>query len=240
MTKLFNNKIKNIGQIMSLESKANVVGSASIKRSIYYSDYDLFESVNNKSSAMVYNHFKAVFNIIKSSPNVVVSDFKCGHGENGKPLRWDFSEINAGVNNGVTFEEALEQKSIIKIDIIALVSSRFVEISEVYNIKIKGSTNMDYSKENVIKNIVEEYKDMVKGGNFMKSLKKMYSIIRLKDPNDKTLNLLLDYFNSPIGLLYRCKADLETIEMILNYTKFSIEAIKESLQTLKEQISAFR
>lgn len=239
MSKSINNNIQNISKIMSLESKVNVVGSASIKRSIYYSDYDLFESVNNRTPDTIYSHFLGVFNLIKSSPNAVIADFKLGTSKNNKPLRWDLNEIHHKENNGVSFEEALKQKGIIKMDVVALVGSRFVEITEVYNIKIKGTSNMDYSKEKVIKDILEEYKEMVKDGNYMKSLKKMFSLVKLHDPNDKKLDVLMDYFNSPIGFLYRCKADLETILLILNYRKFDIIDIKNSLQVLKEQVSAF-
>ena len=61
---------------MSLESKINIVGSASVKRSIYYSDYDLFERVSGKSETVILNHFVSLFNIIKASDNVVITDFK--------------------------------------------------------------------------------------------------------------------------------------------------------------------
>jgi hypothetical protein len=46
-----------------------------------------------------------------------------------------------------------------------------------------------------------EYKDYVKEGNYMKDLKRMYSIIKMKNPQDKKLDKLAEYFNSPIGLL---------------------------------------
>jgi hypothetical protein len=36
--KEFHNKIIKINKLMSLESKVNVVGSANIKRNLYYSD----------------------------------------------------------------------------------------------------------------------------------------------------------------------------------------------------------
>ena len=239
MNKLFNNKVSQIGSIMSLESKVNVVGSASIQRSIYYSDYDLFETIQNKTSTVILNHFRSVFNIIKSAPNTVISDFKCGSSPNGFPLRWDYSEIQSGVNNGVSFDEAIQQKGIIKLDIISYINGRFVEITEVYNVKINGKSNMDYTNEEVVKSITADYKDEVKKLNFMKALKKMYSISKLINNKDPLLNILVSYFNSPIGLLYRCKADLETILTILSYNKFELKDIIESLQTLKEQISAF-
>jgi hypothetical protein len=239
MNKLFNNKVSQIGSIMSLESKVNVVGSASIQRSIYYSDYDLFETIQNKTSTVILNHFRSVFNIIKSAPNTVISDFKCGSSPNGFPLRWDYSEIHSGVNNGVSFDEAIQQKGIIKLDIISFINGRFVEITEVYNVKINGKSNMDYTNEEVVKSITADYKDEVKKLNFMKALKKMYSISKLINNKDPLLDILVTYFNSPIGLLYRCKADLETILTILSYNKFELKDIIESLQTLKEQISAF-
>ena len=35
-SKQINDKVKNIGKLMSLESKINVVGSANVKRNLYY------------------------------------------------------------------------------------------------------------------------------------------------------------------------------------------------------------
>ena len=65
--KQYNNNIKKIVKLMSLESKINIVGSSKIKRNIYYSDYDSFEIVKGKNENMIYNHFKSVFEIIRNS-----------------------------------------------------------------------------------------------------------------------------------------------------------------------------
>ena len=64
--KQYNNNIKNIVKLMSMESKINIVGSAKIRRNIYYSDYDSFETVKGKTKNSIYNHFKSEFEIIKS------------------------------------------------------------------------------------------------------------------------------------------------------------------------------
>jgi hypothetical protein len=119
------------------------------------------------------------------------------------------------------------------------INSRFIEISEVYNINLDGEPNMDYSTDEVLKELTTDYKDYVKEGNYMKALKRMFSIIKMKNPQDKKLVKLADYFNSPIGLLYRCKSDLETIDTILYYNKFSLDQVRDSFQMLKEVISAF-
>jgi hypothetical protein len=231
--KLYNKNIEKIGKMISIESKVNIVGSASIKRSLYYSDYDLFEQVHDQDASSIYMHFRGLFNKIQVMDNIIISDFKLGG------MRWTINEIMKGVNNGVSFENALQSKSIIKIDIISLINGKFYEISEVYKICIDGKCNMDYKIDDVINDITTEYTDKVKTGNFMKALKKMYSIIKLKNLKDPKLDILLDYFNSPIGLLYRNKSELETMLIVIENAKFDIEEVKNSLEILKEQISAF-
>ena len=123
---------------MSMESKVNIVGSAKIKRNIYAADYDSFEIVKGKNENMIYNHFKSVFEIIQNSENTIITDFKLGENAKGEPLRWTYEEIKRRENNGITFNDALKQKSIIKMDIVTLLNGRFIEITEVYNIYIDG------------------------------------------------------------------------------------------------------
>ena len=123
------NNIKKIVKLMSMESKVNVVGSAKIRRNIYYSDYDSFSTVKGKNENMIYNHFKSLFEIIRNSENKIITDFKLGENEKGEPLRWTYEEIKRRENNGINFEDALKkQKSIIKMDIVTLQNGRFIEI----------------------------------------------------------------------------------------------------------------
>ena len=140
--KEYNNKINMLSKIMSLESKVNIVGSAKIKRSIYHSDYDNFETVKGKSINLIYNHFRSVFEIIKVSNNTVITDFKCGEFR-GETLRCNYEDIKNRSNNGISFDMALKQKSIIKMDIVILLNNRFTEISEVYNIFLDGESNFN-------------------------------------------------------------------------------------------------
>ena len=141
MTKLYNNMIEQISSKMRLTSKVNIEGSASIKRNVYYSDYDLFEKVQGMSEKSIHNHFKTVFEIIEKSDDVTITDFKCGE-VGGNPLRWTYEEIKNNKNQGITFSEALKHKSIIKMDVVALINARFVEITEVYSIFLEGKSNM--------------------------------------------------------------------------------------------------
>jgi hypothetical protein len=236
--KEYNNNITKIAKLMSLQSKINIVGSAKVKRNIFYSDYDSFSTVKGKNENMIYNHFKSLFEIIKSSENTIITDFKMGEFKD-KALRWDYEAIKRRENNGITFDQALKQKSIIKMDVVTLLNGRFIEITEVYNIYIDGSSNADYSKENVRHELMHDMQEQIKEGNYMKALKRRYSLLNLDNKNKVEREKLVDYFNSPIGLLNRCKSDLETMLTVIQSPKFDIDEIRNSLQTLKEQISAF-
>jgi hypothetical protein len=238
MEKQYNKNITKNAKIMSLESKVNIVGSAKVKRSIYYSDYDSFSTIKGKNENMIYNHFKSVFEIIKYSDNTIITDFKMGEFR-GKPLRWTYEEIKRRENNGITFEQALKQKSMIKMDVVTLLNGRFIEITEVYNIYIDGESNFDYSKENVRKELTDDMMKQIQDGNYMKALKRRYSLLNLDNKNKAVREKIIDYFNSPIGLLNRSKSDLETMLTVIQSPKFDIDEIRNSLQMLKEQISAF-
>jgi len=163
---------------MSLESKVNIVGSAKIKRSIYYSDYDSFSTVKGKNENMIYNHFKSLFEIIKKTDNTIITDFKMGEFK-GKALRWDYEAIKRRDNHGITFEDALKQKSMIKMDVVTLLNGRFIEITEVYNIYIDGSSNADYSIDNVRHELMHDMQEQIEEGNFMKALNRRYSLLNL-------------------------------------------------------------
>jgi len=236
--KEYNNNVKKIAKLMSLESKVNIVGSAKVRRSIFYSDYDSFSTVKGKNENMIYNHFKSVFEIIGNSENTIITDFKMGEFR-GKPLRWDYEALKRRENNGITFEQALKQKSMIKMDVVTLLNGRYIEITEVYNIFIDGESNFDYTKENVRKELTDDMKKQIKDGNYMKALKRKYSLLNLDNKNKAVREKLIDYFNSPIGLLNRCKSDLETMLTVIESKKFDIDEIRNSLQMIKEAISAF-
>jgi hypothetical protein len=81
--------------------------------------------------------------------------------------------------------------------------------------------------------------EQIKEGNIMKALKRKYSILNLDNKDKAVREKLIDYFYSPIGLLNRSKKDLETMLIVIDSKKFDIEEIRNSLQMLKEIISAF-
>jgi hypothetical protein len=62
-------------------------------------------------------------------------------------------------------------------------------------------------------------------------------ITKIKKEKQKLIKLFIEYFNQPVGLLYRLKSDLETTLLVMN--KFPIADVKNNLDYIKEQISSF-
>ena len=73
----------------------------------------------------------------------------------------------------------------------------------------------------------------------MKALKRKYSLLNLDNKDKAVRDKMIDYFNSPIGLLNRSKSDLETMLIVIESPKFDIDKIRNSLQMLKDIISSF-
>ena len=116
---------------------------------------------------------KSLYNIFKEKgTKTVVSDLKLGN------MHWTENEVMSRTKNGVSFDEALRTKGIIKMDVITLLNGRFIEVTEVYKICFDKKCNLDYEAEEVVREITAEYKEETASGNFMKSLKKMYSLIK--------------------------------------------------------------
>ena len=74
----------------------------------------------------------------------------------------------------------------------------------------------------------------------MKALQRKYSLLNLDNKDKAVRDKMIDYFNSRIGLLNRSKSDLETMLTVIESPKFDIDEIRNSLQLLKEIISAFQ
>ena len=124
-------------------------------------------------------------------------------------------------------------------DIVTHLNGRFIMITEVYNIFIDGESNSDYSKENIKHELMHDMIEQIEEGNYMKALKRRYSLLNLENKNKALREKLIDYFNSPVGLLNRSKSDLETMLTVIQSPKYDIDEIRNSLQMLKEIISAF-
>tara|TARA_R110002153_G_scaffold78410_2_gene200749 strand:+ start:5094 stop:5954 length:861 start_codon:yes stop_codon:yes gene_type:complete len=239
----YNNELVEVFNELAINNHFNVIGSASIKRSVNYGDYDLqtiFKCKNKKKCVeKIRQHFIKLFKIAKKNKQLWVTDLKIGE-LNTEPLRWNQEDLVNKINKGVSFNDALLMKSTIKVDIVYFLNGRFVEITDNYYFNIAGNKNYkETTKNDIIDSISESYNEYIEQKKYFKSLKRLYAIIRLKDPDNKKLDLLLNYFNSDIGLLYRVTTEIETLILLIEGFKVKKEMMEDTLQIWKEQISSF-
>jgi len=135
---------KSIYAFLSIDGEQSLVGSSADKNILYSADYDLLEGKTFKKSSDIYNHiynlFKDKYKEALENPNIWITDFKCGVFR-GQPQKWSKEEIKRGYKNIdgniLLFTDCLQQKSRIKLDIIAIDKDHNItEYSDIYVIRI--------------------------------------------------------------------------------------------------------
>ena len=216
-----NTELKNIFSKMSISTRYKLVGSSSLLPNIFSTDYDLNDSFSKSGNVQENFHnlwvfFKHFFRMCKKNKSLWITDFKCGM-KDGIPIRWSYEDIIKGEKENISFIEALQQKSRIKLDVIFRLNSEFVEISMIYYISVGDIKNFN-DEEFETKTRAEELKRDInlytREHNYIKVLKRKFSLFKLEDTKIQLQEKLLDLFNSPVGLLYKSVVDLKTIILL--------------------------
>ena len=98
-------------------------------------------------------------------------------------------EMKKNNNNDYTFEEALLQKSTIKMDVTIILDEKFMEITDNHVFTInKYKTFDDLSREERINSLKDKYLEYVNKNAFLKALKRLKNLIKLDEKNIKNQN----------------------------------------------------
>jgi hypothetical protein len=151
-------------------------------------------------------------------------------------LRWTREDIINGYvklidGSEYSLVDALQDNTIIKLDIIIPIGDRLAEVSEMYMYKQDKLDDTNILQD--LSDDIEKYKH----NNTMKSLKRLYSIIDLKNPNDKRLPKLQEFFNSEYGLLNKIANDLDVLLLLTEKHNIPFSKIRNNIQMIKENIS---
>jgi len=238
---------KKIIELLVIQDKFKVIGTGSDPDILYSSDLDLqvywrggVEGINYITKA-----FKDKFRKAKEDPNIYITDFKCGE-MRGEPIRWDTKSINSGIvkqdSRKITFQEALQQKSIIKLDVVAKIDGIFKEFSCNYYFNIGGITNYEKQpREEVIEGYQKDIKELYREGKSFKALRRVYSLVELMENAPSVMKLLQEYFNSPIGLINKCKNQTEILILMLEqkFRKVKKKDLVRNLEWIKSTLPKF-
>jgi len=231
----FTDTLQDVFNFISISKNTKIIGSANIKAIHFISDYDLNENISKDEVKFntIYNDFKQIFINSKNNDDIFITDFKCGEIK-GESLRWSYDDIMKGSKNNISFNTALKQDAVCKLDIIVIIDNKITEITNNYFI----ANDKTESKTKILKSIFKSYEEYIKDKNYMKAMKRLYSYNNIKDPKNKQLELTM-FLNSDIGYLNKIRSDFELV-IVLGSQEFKpvhINIIKHNLQLLKYNLS---
>jgi len=127
-----------------------------------------------------------------------------------KAVRMGFVKLRDGTT--LSLEDAMNQKTIVKVDVIMWIENRFVECEMLYNIKKNGKFVVAESPKDIKQGIKESLLIYASQGNWMKVAKRMYSLSRLEKNTKAQEALRQKVFNTDLGRLYSVMSDARSLE----------------------------
>jgi len=240
----FNNKTKKIFNLMSINGKYRVIGSANNSDILYNSDFDLETHTDDKIDH-IFQKFQQIFKEAKENDTVFITDFKCG-AYNNEPIRWAHDDVIKGyktvAGHKIAFVDALQMKDMIKLDMVVFSDGAYIELSDNYYFKVDGKQLYEkITAKKINEDLRKSAKEYFSDGMFYKYLKRVYSLSVMSN-NKKNIIALNGYFNSIVGLCWKCASDLEILELLLDckFRKPNIADIHSSLQVIKQRLSSCR
>jgi hypothetical protein len=239
--KQYTKENQEIFATLSIQSKYKLLGSSAVKGILYKNDYDLAELATFKAGTpheKILEIFREKFKEVHAHPDWCITDFKCGtHIIKGQPLRWNKKDIKKGVNLGKKFTDCILEKTTMKLDMVVLVDGLFTEYTENYYIKIGNERNYnpeDHTPKKLAEALIESGKEEYNDRNYFKALKRIYSYLTLLNKNPALQQKLFELFNTQLGLIYKCKSNLDTVITVMEQTfkPVNLEDIKHDLQII--------
>ena len=227
---------KKITNILSVSNKIELIGSNSMSKIKYSTDYDLQEHITITKLSQYSTYVKKIQHIFKSFVNdkkIYIVDFKSGH-FNTLPVRWNYDEIMNGYKNidniVINLIDTLQlENNTIKIDIVAFINDSFVEFSCNYYFN-KTKTNVN----DIYKSLLLDVNKYYHSKKFMKMLKRLLSYRSIKNENVDDIVLFL---NSDAGKLYQFQHKVDVLLFVLEEkVKFDVKSVTVATNKLIKSI----
>jgi len=204
------------------------------KSNIYFIDFKAgydkelyFDDFKNKKAVKNFYKQKLQDNLItKETYNTILSLLKNTlkleeYCKNLYKLRWKYEDImngfiNVSNNRKIYFNDLFNDKSLFKIDIVSYVNERFIEFSNIFEFRYSNGVNINAEKADDLQSLKEDMKEQYYNKNYMKAIKRLFSISKIED-NKELANTLLDIINSDAGKLSQVKSNIDTCILLLEH-----------------------
>jgi hypothetical protein len=208
-----------------------LTGSAGLASQIYFSDYD-FRSLIDVKKENVESAYNEIMDIIKRADrfnNIYFIEFKIQNKDGSKTKFFKQNDITLN-----KFKKAFGDIDFLKLDYIINIDNTFTEVS--INYQFIDESNI-VPALTIASEINKSRLELIKDGDFYKSLKRVLSILLILDEQrklkDKSLLVEIARFLNNTGKLYQTNSNLKAIKLLLeNYD--DEETIKRVLLNLKD------
>jgi hypothetical protein len=188
----------------------NLVGSASLRVMKYFNDLDFYQDISKDFKPQLFKTFLRDLLLRLQEPNhhhyFIELKIQLVDGSKMKYFPNDMCQLNQVVNPNIDF---------VKIDIITRIDYKFIEASCIYKISQRKQTKEEIKAE--LRQDIEKYKQQ---GNFIKVLKRMFSIIKLDNNTEvkrEILKYIVNVLNSEMGKKEQEKQNKNTMKLLKKY-----------------------
>jgi len=158
-------------------------------------------------------------------------------------LRWTPREILQGFkvinkDQKKTISESLDDKAVIKLDILAYIDGEFIEMTNLFEFMV-GRKPLNFELDSdIIKSIKEDVVYYYEEKNYIKMLKRIFTIAKVR--GDKNMiKKLVEIFNSGLGRTYQVSSNLENIiSLIEKLNNTNLEKIREKIITYLQELKS--
>jgi arsenate reductase-like glutaredoxin family protein len=167
-----------------------------------------------QNKIVTHDEFMMMSDLLTPAMNITESIHARKEGRFGI-LRWTPKEVADGylkMRDGkvMYLSEAIKTKGITKVDLIAWIQDKYVEVSNIIvftNRSGKPLPKLNNLKESLSENLLAYEVDE----NYIKVAKRMFAIAKIKKDTE-TMEALLDILNSQLGSLYLVVSDLTVLQ----------------------------
>ena len=192
--------LKFISKLTWKPNKMMLLGSASLESQKYYADFDLVSYIT-KNRDKPFNTLYKILSKTMKTKGMYFIEGKIQVSDKNKKRFYKLDDLK---------EEMFDKPfQFIKLDYVIKINTLFYELSINYTFESSST------KEEIIKAIEKEEKELISDGEFYKALKRRFSIAKLK--KDKpTMVKLTKLFNSPTGEMYKDVAIMKAIKSAID------------------------
>lgn len=205
----YKDDLKRIIKLLTYKKhKLELKGSSSLASQRYFSDYDLFCVVEKPMEADFVKFLQDTLQKIKESDDMWMIELKLQtKGRIPKKVRIYPNQTLKEADVGKVWDKL----DFIKLDLVARMENRFTEVSVIYSFTPAVPT-----KEEYIKSLEDDIRELRKEKKYYKILKRQFNIYKAEG-DKKQLLRLSKIFNGELGKEYQLISNLEAIAKVLEY-----------------------